>query len=802
MRMGFLRSASCPETLTRDAARRHPITGFVNSLSTPRQFAMANLHGSVSVASPCGRTRARRPIGQFESAPLPWANVKDRVALPSIRAEAPRARLIVMALLASLGAMPLQAQVTILKGAGDTSSGPAVRTPGDNPAPGSSPTVIQGGQGRNPNAGGYLPPTEGGPGIAPRQAELVAGALAEVAPLPADDAKALAEAIKAVDESRWDEARRAIAPVGNAGLKKYVDWSIARLPKNDVSFAAIVAFLRGNPDWPDDAALRRQAEDRISDIPAAQVLAFLKDYPPLTSAGLMRRMEAAEQAEPALVPRFARESWRAGTFRSSDEIAFLASWGQHLQPADHVERFDRLMREGRDKVARELVPKLPEDYRAIAEARIALATRAPEAVTVLRAVPTAQQQDGRLMLDRVRYMRRNNDNAGAISVMLSLPANFGQDDAWWAERQTLARDALQAKRADQAFRLVAAHGLRRGAAFAEAEFMAGWIALRWLKKPDEAVRHFQTLDENVSTPVSKSRAAYWLGRAHEMAKRGREARLWFDRAAQFGHTFYGQLAAKKLNGAAPQMPADPLVTDVERQSVERREIVAVARWLKQIGEDERARPFLLRLGTLATSAGELGLTAALAVDLGRPDVAVAIARRGVESGIVLYGSAWPVVDLGGTGSIERALALALTRQESSFNTAAVSPSGALGLMQLMPDTARAVATRMGQPFDTGRLTRDPGYNVGLGTQYLAEMLAKFGGSYELALAAYNAGPNRVTRWLESIGDPRNGSIDMVDWIELIPFRETRNYVQRVMESVAVYRDRLGGQFRMVPAPRR
>jgi soluble lytic murein transglycosylase len=365
----------------------------------------------------------------------------------------------------------------------------------------------------------------------------------------------------------------------------------------------------------------------------------------------------------------------------------------------------------------------------------------------------------------------------------------------------LARDALQAKRADQAYKLVAAHGLKRGVAFAEAEFMAGWIALRWLKKPDVALRHFQTLEDNVTTPVSKSRAAYWMGRAHEAARRTRDATLWYDRGAQYGQTFYGQLAARKLPGGAPLMPADPMVTDLERQAVERRDIVSVARWLKQIGEDDRARVFLLRLGRLAGSAGELGLSAALALDLGRPDVSVAIARRGVETGVVLFDTAYPVVDLGATGAIERALVLALTRQESSFNTAAVSPSGALGLMQLMPDTARAVATRLNRPYDAARLTRDPAYNVALGSQYLGEMLEKFGGSYELALAAYNAGPNRVSRWLTSIGDPRGGTIDMVDWIELIPFRETRNYVQRVMENVTVYRDRLDGQFRTVPAPK-
>ena len=241
-----------------------------------------------------------------------------------------------------------------------------------------------------------------------------------------------------------------------------------------------------------------------------------------------------------------------------------------------------------------------------------------------------------------------------------------------------------------------------------------------------------------------------------------------------------------------------MATPAEQHTLGGREFVVMARYLGQAGDFERARPFLLRLARLVSAPGETALLAQLAVELKRPDVALTIARRAAESGVALFDTAFPVVDLGTTGSIERALALAVTRQESSFNAAAVSPSGALGLMQLLPGTARDVAGRLGVVFIQDKLTRDPAYNVQLGSQYLAEMLQRFGGSYELALAAYNAGPNRVARWLESVGDPRNGKIDMVDWIEMIPFRETRNYVQRIMEGVTVYRDRLNGPFRTVP----
>jgi soluble lytic murein transglycosylase len=340
------------------------------------------------------------------------------------------------------------------------------------------------------------------------------------------------------------------------------------------------------------------------------------------------------------------------------------------------------------------------------------------------------------------------------------------------------------------------HGQTKGVAFAEAEFLAGWIALRKLKKTTDALKHFQALYDGAPTDHSRSRGAYWLGRAHETAGHSKEAMEWFGRAAAFGQTFYGQVAAQRIPGGTRQMPSDPATTTADQEALAGRELAAAARYIGQAGEPERSRPFLLRLARQVTAPGETLLLAELAAELKRPDVALVIARRATDSGVVLFDALFPVVDLGATGSIERALALALTRQESGFNAAAVSSSGALGLMQLLPATAREVAGKLSLPFVEGKLTSDPAYNVTLGSQYLAQMLKRFGGSYEIALAAYNAGPNRIARLLDSMGDPRGGKIDMVDWIEMIPLRETRNYVQRIMEGLGVYRDRLNGPFRL------
>ena len=617
-------------------------------------------------------------------------------------------------------------------------------------------------------------------------------------PLAPAEAAALAAANKATAEGRWADARAAVAGFRQPLLDRYVEWSILRAaPRTDASFAATWRFLRESPDWPEPEVLRRQAEERLGpEVPPAEVFRYFTAFPPLTSNGHMRRLEAAQAASPGDVKRLASESWRSATFRNADEAEFLNRYGALLSGDDQVARFDRLMAEGKPTVARDLLPKLPPDQQPLANARLAMATRAADATTVLRGVAPAKLETPTVRLERAQWARRTGNLEEARSI-LAKPAT-GQTDAWWTERNQVARDLLAAGKASEAYALVSQHGLSRGVTFAEAEFLAGWIALRHLRKPADAQKHFQTLHDGVTTDISRSRAAYWLGRSFEGAGRAREANDWYARAARYGQTFYGQMAARKLPGTAARLPVDPVASDSDRQALGGRELVTMTRYLGQAGDHERTRPFLLRLARMVTAPGETALLAQLAVEMKRPDVALTIARRGAEGGVVLFDSAFPVVDLGPTGAVERALALAVTRQESSFNAAAVSPSGALGLMQLLPGTARDVAGRLGVPFIQDRLTRDPAYNVQLGSQYLSEMLGRFGGSYELALAAYNAGPNRVARWLETMGDPRSGKIDMVDWIEMIPFRETRNYVQRIMEGVVVYRDRLNGAFRTVP----
>ncbi|MBV8406989.1 MAG: hypothetical protein JOY64_05115, partial [Alphaproteobacteria bacterium] len=360
---------------------------------------------------------------------------------------------------------------------------------------------------------------------------------------------AFASAVKAVDDGRYADARGMIANFKNPLLSRYLDWNILRVAtRADADFGSTWRFLRENPDWPEPEVLRRQAEDRIgADTPSTEIFRYFTAFPPLTSSGHMRRLEAAEAVSPNDVKRLAGESWRNATFRAADENEFLNRYGSYLTGHDHIARFDRILRDGRPQVARDLVPKLPPDYQPLAEARLAMATKSADAPLLLKAVPAAKLDEPAIRLERFQWLRRTGNLDQAKALLLASPSS--QSEAWWNERQSLARDYLAVGRAADAYAVTVPHGLTRGVAFAEAEFLAGWIALRQLKRNAEALKHFQLLYDGVGTDISKSRAAYWMGRAQEAANHRNEAKDWYGRAAQYGQTFYGQLAARKVPGA-------------------------------------------------------------------------------------------------------------------------------------------------------------------------------------------------------------------------------------------------------------
>jgi soluble lytic murein transglycosylase len=374
---------------------------------------------------------------------------------------------------------------------------------------------------------------------------------------------------------------------------------------------------------------------------------------------------------------------------------------------------------------------------------------------------------------------------------------LGRPEDWALRRGNLARNAWRSGRAAEAYRLASAHRLDDGAAFADLEWLSGWIALQGLGDPNRAAGHFLRHYNAVTTPISRGRGGYWLGRAYEAAGDPQRARQWYAAGADHPTSFYGQLAAEKIGRdvtpeLAARAPADWRAHPDAGSDAWR----AIA-LLQDAGRDREARAFVIAAADATESPTTLAALGAFALEIGRYDGAVRAGKRAAQLPVVLMDIYYPVVSQAAQpGAVEPALALAVARQESEMNPDAISHAGARGLMQLMPATAQKVSRDIGVRYDLGALTADPAYNARLGKTYLAEMLGRFGAAPMLAAAAYNAGPGRAEQWMGLLGDPRRADVDPIDWIEHIPFSETRNYVQRVMEGLHVYRARLGA----APAP--
>jgi soluble lytic murein transglycosylase len=581
--------------------------------------------------------------------------------------------------------------------------------------------------------------------------------------------------------------------------------------------AEIAAFMAQNPAWPNGALLsRRLAEALAAEPDDRTVLEICAHQPVHEIPSLLRCADADSHA--GLAPdaaEVARRAWITGLTDPAQELSFLKVWGKQLTFTDQWRRFDRLAWGDSPAVggpAWRQMARLDPTQRPAAEARLALRRDDPSARALVNALPAGAAVDPALMLELARWLRRANQDEDAQKLWLAMgpdaekAAPPERRAAFWTERQLLARRRLRAGDAAGAYGLVdGATGLAPEQAI-DAEFLAGFIALRRRNDTDAAARHFRALAALSHAAITQGRAYYWLGRTAEARHDAQGAHDAYAKAAAWPTTFYGQLAARAMGESDAALAAriraarDPGWTPERALAFAGSENARAAALLTAWGEPRRARAFVMRMDDLAADATDRTLAARMAVGFGLPDLAVAIARRAGGEGVMLTEAGWPVPVSPPSGPVEPALALGLIRQESNFNTEAASPVGARGLMQLMPATAQAVARKLGDgPLNLAALVTDPVYNMKLGTTYLAGLLDQFGGSVPYAVAGYNAGPARVTDWLSANGDPSaaGSGTDIVDWIELIPFAETRNYVQRVVENVVIYRALTGS---LLPHP--
>ncbi len=576
-------------------------------------------------------------------------------------------------------------------------------------------------------------------------------------------------------------------------------WAIALKGGKDVPGAEIAAAAKALPGWPGIDAFRRNSERALlREAPAPQtVIATFGGKPPLTAQGVIVLARAhlalgdQDGARAVLSP-----FWRTEKLDAADEAAILKEFGAIIPAADHRVRMERMLYADRVNAAKRVATLA--GAQALFDAWAAAAKDDRGAVKLLDAVPAAQRSAGYLFA-KAKYLRRANKITEAAAVMLKAPkerAALIDPDAWWIERRVLSRELLDKGDVKTAYAIVAAHAAESPVNQADAEFHAGWYALRGMSDPATAAKHFARILDAADGPISRSRAYYWLGRAAEAGGPG-EAKVYYQRAANYGTSFYGQLAAQKL-GLATINVAYPAPSEADRQTFAGREAVTAIRRLEGAGYPKLADTLYRDLAAQISSAGELALLTSMAENRGDHFLTLRVAKAAAARGIDIGALSHPVgaipdsANIAGSG---KALAYAIARQESEFNAGAVSRAGARGLLQLMPDTARDVAKKAGMAFSAQKLTTDPGYNATLGATFLGDQLDRFGGSYVLTFAGYNAGPRRAREWMERYGDPRGKDLEtVVDWVERIPFAETRGYVQRVMENYQVYKMRLTGSY--------
>ncbi|MCG6115715.1 MAG: lytic transglycosylase domain-containing protein [Mesorhizobium sp.] len=575
-------------------------------------------------------------------------------------------------------------------------------------------------------------------------------------------------------------------------------WAIAVSGDSNVPSTDIAQAARELQGWPGMATLRNNSERALHrENPGPQaVLRAFGDTQPQTVEGAIVLARAhvsvgnLDRARAVLSP-----IWRNERMEAREEAAILREFGRIIPAADHRHRMERMLYIDRITAA-ERVAALGGGE-ALTRAWAAVTRGERNAASLLDAVPQSQRSSG-WYFAKGRHLRRNGEKyREAAQVILQAPNDsLAQVDpeTWWFERRVLSRELLDVGDAQNAYRVAAAHTGGTPATQVDAAFHAGWYALRALNDASTAYRHFARIVEISEGPISVSRGNYWLGRAAE-AGGGGNARQFYERAAQHGTAFYGQLAAAKLGRNT--IPADfPSASDTDRRNFQNRQAVHAIRRLEEAGHQTRADTLYRELARQISSPGELALLAVMA-ERRSHFLALRVGKWAAARGLEVGALAHPVGAIPAAANISmagKALAYAIARQESEFNIGARSGAGALGILQLLPGTARDMARKIGVSFNQARLTSDAGYNAALGAAYLGEQLETFDGSYILTFVAYNAGPTRARQWVNRYGHPSGQSIEaVVDWIERIPFTETRAYVQRVMENYQVYKMRLSGR---------
>ena len=620
--------------------------------------------------------------------------------------------------------------------------------------------------------------------------------------LSTSDRDTYLNAFAAADRGDWIAAKGLADQGHDPVARRIIEWRYLLDKNSGASFGEISAFLKSNPDWPARDTLFARAEQAMDpNMDPHAVLAFFSGRDPASDIGRVRLGEAyLATGNTAKGRDLIRTAWVSGDFDLNQEFAIIQRHGDILTPDVDRARLDRLLFNNDLSAARREMSRVPSDAQQLAEARLVLHVNPYQGMQVVDALPANLQNDPGLLFDRAKLLRQQS-SVDAIPPLLSKTPTREMAEInpgkWWNELNLAARTAIQQKSYSTAYQLVRDTGLSSGQEYAEAEFMAGWLALRFLHEPSSAHAHFMNIAKNFTRPISRSRGYYWAGRASEAAGNTSTAWAEYREAAKSPETFYGQLALARIDSTPHIHLADTQAeTGAVKAAYEKSDLTHAEHVLADLGMVSLLRVFATHDAEDNADPRHVKLLASDLVDMGFKDVAVRVAKQASYTGTNFFTYLHPVIGLpsyqGPSPAPENAFVLGIIRQETEFDPSAVSGAGARGLMQLMPASAKHSAGLANLQYRPNDLISDTTYNTQLGMIELSDDLATFGGSYILTAAAYNAGKANVNRWLDTYGDPRSPNVDPIDWIEEIPFSETRNYVQRVLENTEVYRNRLSG----------
>lgn len=610
----------------------------------------------------------------------------------------------------------------------------------------------------------------------------------------------LKAALAAARQDDWNLARH-IALTDGPVSADIIEWQ--RLRAGEGNFAEYRAFLAANGDWPGLELLRRKGEVKIpATADPAQVIAWFADNDPQTGPGALRLAAALKatgdegRAKVVLI-----RAWTNLDLGEVEETLFLNAHGDLLAQY-HASRLDHMLWQGNREAAARMMPLVNDGWKKLAAARLGLQRKTGGVDALIAAVPDALRNDPGLSYDRMIWQigqRRRDQAADMILEQSGSPESLGRPEVWANWRRILARQTMRDGDGERAYALASTHRIKvdveddeSDSNYADLEWLSGYLALTYLKKPELALVHFGHFRAAVFTPISLGRAGYWEGRAFEALGDREAAMAAYRDAAQHQTSFYGLLAAEKAGVAM-----DPALTgkggaSPPSEALRNNRVFQAAGLFYAAGQSWETGRFLRHLAGSQRGEALVQITD-YALSLGDPYLAVRVGKQAAFEGVVAHRAYYPLTPLGpDTLPVPEALALSIARRESEFHAGAVSGAGARGLMQLMPGTAKQMAGKIGLSYSLGKLTSDPQYNVRLGSAYLAHLIEEFGNNIVLVSVGYNAGPHRARTWIGDRGDPRDPGIDVIDWIEHIPFRETRNYVMRVAESLPIYRARLSG----------